>query len=144
MTFASRGFALLVLAGLALAAAGCGSNNKGKIVGKWKATTLPGMSEDDKKAIKLIGEDNFALIIEFTDAGKMTGVANVTIFGKTETKEVISADYSLGTGDWVFFTNQNPPPKDGKTKSKDKITINGDTMTIDTEKGEKITLTRMK
>jgi hypothetical protein len=144
MTFASRGFALIVLAGLALAAAGCGSNNKGKIVGKWKATTLPGMSEDDKKAIKLIGEDNFALILEFTEAGKMTGTANITFLGKTENKEVISADYSLGTGDWVFFTNQNPPAKDGKAKSKDKITINGDTMTIDTEKGEKITLTRMK
>lgn len=144
MLSASRKVAFVVLAALALMAVGCGSNNTGKIVGKWKATSLPSMDEKEKAMIKLIGEDNFAVILEFTADGKMRGSASITMLGKTESKEVMSADYKLGSGDWVFFTNMSPPPKDGKTKSKDKVVINGDTMTIDTEKGEKITLTRMK
>ncbi|MCI0701364.1 MAG: hypothetical protein L0241_09820 [Planctomycetia bacterium] len=121
------------------------SNNKGKIVGKWKATSWPGMDEKDKQVMqKLGGEEGFSIVIEFTDAGKMIGILNMNILGQTKTQEVMTADYKLGTGDWIFFTNMKPPAKDGKTESKDKIVISGDTMTIDTEKGDKVTLTRMK
>jgi hypothetical protein len=141
MPFSFRRFApVLFVLCAGLLSAGCGSNNKGKIVGKWKATNLPG-SDKDKEALKMA--QDVALVLEFTADGKMTGTATVTVFGQTQTKEVMSADYKLGTGDWVFFTNVKPPPKNGGTKSKDKLVINGDTMTIDTESGEKITLTRM-
>jgi hypothetical protein len=144
MLSASRKVAFVLLAALALIATGCGSNNKGKIEGKWKATSVPGMDEKEKAALKMIGEDNVAVIMEFTADGKMKLSASLNMLGKSQTKEMVTADYKLGSGDWVFFSNMNPPPKDGKTKSKDKIVINGDTMTIDTEKGEKITLTRVK
>lgn len=114
MTFASRGFALLVLA-LALAAAGCSSNNKGKIVGKWET-------------------GGGKLVFEFTDDGRFIASGVVSATG----------NYSLGSGDWVFLRNISPPLKNNQTKSKDKIVINGDTMTIDSEKGDKLTFNRMK
>lgn len=142
MSLFLRRFApVLFVACAALFLTGCSSNNKGKIVGKWKSTNLPDTAGKDKETLKLAEE--VALIFEFTEGGKMTGTASITMFGQTQTKQVMSADYSLGSGDWVFFSNIQSD-KSGLKKSRDKIVINGDTMTIDTEKGEKLTFARMK
>ena len=142
MLLVQRKIALLVFASLALAVSGCGSNNAGKIVGKWKATTIPGMSEDQKAKLKQLGPDAVSVIMEFTEDGRMTASARISMFGQTQTQEVASAKYSLSSGDWVVFSDLKPVV-DGKSTSRDKIVIQGDTMTIETDKGEKITLNRM-
>jgi hypothetical protein len=69
---------------------------------------------------------------------------SVTVLGNTNNKQLASADYSLGSGDTVNFKNINPPTKTGATRSRDKIKIDGDTMTVATESGENLVLTRMK
>lgn len=125
--------ALLVVSAVALAAAACGSNNKGKIEGKWKATSIP-----DLPANVPAGMVN--MVMEFTPDGRM--VTNMEMLGTKQ--EVMSANYSLGTGDWVNFTNMKPAQKDGKTKSRDKVVINGDTMTFQDDKGKTLTFARMQ
>lgn len=143
MRLSARPLALIAVCGLAMLCTACGSNNKGKIVGKWKATSFPGMDETAKANLKKMGDDAFSLVIEFKPDGKMVGTMTINMLGKSQTEQVMSADYALGKGDWVNFTNMNPP-QEGKSQSKDKVVIQGDTMTLETEKGEKITLTRMK
>lgn len=133
MSPALRKVALLVVCGVALVATACSSNNKGKIEGKWKATSIPDMPAG-------VPAGAVQMVMEFTADGKM--VMNMELLGTKQ--EVMSADYSLGSGDWVFFTNMKPTPKDGKTKSKDKITITGDNLTIDDEKGKTMSFTRVK
>lgn len=135
MLLAPRKLAFVVLAGLALVAAGCGSNNKGKIVGKWKADSV---GDGDPKMAQL--GDDMGLFFEFSADGKFN--ASVSILGTT--KEVGSAKYSLGSGDWVNLTDINPPQQDGKTQSKEKVTINGDKMTILGENNKTMTFTRVK
>ena len=48
MTATRRTVPLLVVGGLALILAGCGSNNEGKIVGRWKMVSGPGIDEQAK------------------------------------------------------------------------------------------------
>jgi hypothetical protein len=143
MRLSTRPLALIAVCGVAMLCTACGSNNKGKIVGKWKATALPGMSAEDTEKFKAMG-DAMSVVIEFTADGKMIGTITMDMFGKKNSQEIMSANYKLGTGDWVHFTNIKPPPKDKKTESKDKVVINGDTMTLETEKGDKFTLTRIQ
>ena len=143
MLAVSRKCSFVLLTTVALVATGCGSNNAGKIEGKWQATSLPGLGEKEAAAFKMLGEGNVKLVMEFA-GGKMTMTVNINMLGQSKTQQVASADYSLGSGDTVNFTNLKPPAKNGATKSRDKITINGDTMTIAMESGENVTLTRMK
>jgi hypothetical protein len=142
---ASRLVVFVALAGFAVTLSGCGSNNKGKIEGKWKANAvdLPGIPSKDKEGLSKFPPDAAYVMMEFTADGRMIGTMNLKQGESVNSQEVMSAKYSLGSGDWVNFTDMKPA-QDGKTKSKDKIVINGDTMTIQTEKGEKINLTRMK
>jgi hypothetical protein len=144
MTPGVRKLSLVLIASLVLLAAGCSSNNKGKIVGRWKATSFPGLSSQDAATLNQLGEGNVYVILEFTADGKMVGTATIKAFGQTINKEVMHADYSLGYGDWVHTSNMSPPLKNGMTKGKDKVVITGDTMTIDMESGDKLTLTRFQ
>ena len=111
----SRAFALSLVAAFALFAAGCESNNKGKIVGKWQATgAVP-------------------LVFEFTADGRFIASAAGI--------ELTKGKYSLGMGDTVNLTELSPP-MEGKTKGREKITITGDTMNVAGEKP--LTFNRMK
>ena len=123
---------LLVVCALALSLASCSSNNKGKIVGKWKATSATDGAGG-------AAADMLNLVMEFTADGN--AVMTMSAGGKAET--LLTAKYTLGTGDWVTLTAITPA-KDGKAKSKDKIKISGDTMTIEGDgKGNVMTFTRM-
>lgn len=132
MTAVSRPLALALLAGLALIATGCSSNNKGKIEGKWKVTSGSG-------AVEGAGPDA-GTFFEFTADGQFRIYASA---GPVQ-MDAAKGKYSLGSGDTVNLTDLSPAI-DGKTKSREKITINGDTMTVAAGKDGKITtLTRVK
>jgi hypothetical protein len=105
---------LVAFVGLALLAAGCSSNNKGKIVGKWTA-------------------GGGILTMEFTEDGQFIMSGAVNTKGK----------YSLGAGDSVTLSNLNPP-MEGHTESREKITITGDTLLLANPKGNPTTFTRVK
>jgi hypothetical protein len=72
-------------------------------------------------------------VFEFTADGRFLATGVNTITGK----------YSLGAGDNVTLSELNPPLS-GKTRSREKITINGDTMTVAGTGGKSMTFTRMK
>ncbi len=116
MLSASRNLALSLLAVFAMFATGCKSNNEGKIVGKWA------------------GEGGIP-VFEFTADGKFTATA----LGAT----ITSGKYSLGTSDTVNLSGLTPP-MDGKARSRERITISGDKMTVAGNGGKNLTFTRMK
>ena len=91
----SRSFALALLAAFVLFAAGCGSNNKGKIVGKWLLyTNVTPNSEND--------------VTEFTADGQ---------FSVTNGPNVLRGRYRLGAGDKVTLYDLDPLV-DGKTTAQ--------------------------
>ncbi len=102
---------------LALAAAGCSSNNTGKIVGRWRAdiTDAP------------IGPAD--VVWEFTEDGNFSVSSVVLGPAGPHARKVASGRYMLGMSDNVAFTNLDPP-LDGKTRSSERIVIDGDTMTV--------------
>lgn len=136
MSVLTRG-AAFVLVFAALAATGCSSNNTGKIVGKWKATNLD-------TPMPLPGGAEVAVVFEFTADNKFSAYGLATIAGNTKRFDQGSGTYRLGMGDTVYLENLNPP-QNGKAKSRESVSINGDTMTIRGESGKKdMQLTRMK
>ncbi len=111
----------LVVAALALVAAGCGSNNSGKIVGRWKA---------ESGEIGPIGPHGPAEVVwEFGEDGTFTVSRVVPGRPGPNAETVASGRYTLGLRDNVSFTSLNPP-LDGKTRAAEKIAIDGDTMTV--------------
>jgi hypothetical protein len=109
MLTAFRKVALAVLAGGALVAAGCGSNNKGKIEGKWKITGGTDMPPDQMK--KLEDAKVFAYL-EFNPDGSagfsfestdeaLQKVIQAGAGGKTS----FAFKYRLGAGDNVELTD---------------------------------------
>lgn len=115
MVRAPRNVALALVAAFALLAAGCESNNKGKIVGKWSAPN--------------------GAVFEFTADGQfIASNAGPTIRGR----------YSLGAGDTVNLTDLSPP-LEGKTRTREKITITGDSMSVAGGRGQApVLFTRQK
>lgn len=110
----------LAAVALALAAAGCNSNNTGKIVGRWRADIAdapPGPNGP------------LDVVWEFAEDGTFT-VSRVEIgpAGNNEIK-VASGRYVLGMNDNVSFTSLNPP-LEGKTRSSERVVVEGDTMTV--------------
>jgi hypothetical protein len=106
------------VAALALFAAGCGSNNAGKIVGRWKAekVDLPIGPVGPQDLVWEFGEDG-AFTISWVN--QETGVADTKVRGR----------YTLGLADTVKLTDLDPP-LDGKTRAAEKVAIDGDTMTV--------------
>jgi hypothetical protein len=134
----ARRFAFLVLAGFALVAAGCGSNNKGKIEGKWKLVSAPGMEEKDVKMLDAFGA---YVYFEFTPDGKVNVGADFKdpqmkeAMAKSDQKMGASGTYKLLSGDDVEFSGLNDKKTSGGLfgggdKSKVKVKIEGDNMTI--------------
>ena len=132
----TRSIAFLVLASAALLAAGCGSNNKGKIVGKWKATAVSGAGAEGMDLGAAAGDGG--MFMEFTEDGRF----KMYLSAMGQQMELGSGKYSLGMGDTVTLSDLSPP-QDGKTTSRESITIKGDTMTLKGEAGKSITLTRV-
>lgn len=125
---------VLLLFALLLAAAGCGSNNTGKIVGKWKT-----LASEFESAPKLPGATGL-VIYEFAADGRFEMSVAVTSLGPTKT--IRTGRYALGGGDEVTYSDLNPP-SDGKTTGRDKITIVGDNLKVDVPGGKPHVFTRM-
>lgn len=155
MFLTRRAVPLLMLAGLAMTAAGCGkSNNEGKIVGKWKMVSGPGMGEDDKKMMEAF---KIYPYMEFSPDGTMSvGVAAAdpkmqdAIAMKMDA-EKITCKYKLLSGDGIEFYDlpKNMQEKGGlfgknKDRARTKVKIDGDNMTMTDDDGQSGTLTRLK
>ena len=105
---------------LALVAAGCSSNNTGKIVGRWRADI----------ADVPIGPDGPTDVVwEFTEDGTFTVSRVISGREPPITERVASGRYMLGLNDNVSFTNLDPP-LEGKSRSSERVVVNGDTMTV--------------
>lgn len=135
------------------AALGCGSNNKGKIEGKWKAVSFEGQG-DDMKAMEALG---MYLYFDFAGDGTLTIGLDTT---NQEMKAMLAGGgkptswkckYKLLSGDDVEIYDL---PKEmqsgkggglfgGKDKARSKITITGDEMTLKDPDGKSGKMTRM-
>jgi len=143
MGVAPRNLAFILLAGLALTAAGCSSGNK--IVGKWKVVS---MTKDGKEQQAPPGSDAF--MIEFTSDGNMNMFMDLSglppeLKGKMdedkETAEKMKKGMPIGkytvSGDTIEVTptaDGQGPNLFGKDKEKAKLKFDGDTMTITSDK----------
>ena len=137
MTSVSRNCLFALLAVFALSATGCGtSNNKGKIVGKWRMENLNGAPEKDMAEFKLVvfiqfNEDGTARIAaESADPRIQKALA-------ADTKTAQSFRYKLLAGDMVEMYELPKDMQAGggglfgkKDRAKVKIQINGDRMTM--------------
>lgn len=140
MRLAPRTFAYVALAGLAVIATGCSSNNKGKIEGKWKVVSGPGF----EPTFKLLESIKAAWIIEFKPDGTLVSAYEASDPG---TKDAIAKQaetaaktgkYALKAGDKVEFSG--PDDKGGGFFGKSgkeyfNVSIDGDTMTITASDG---------
>jgi hypothetical protein len=143
---------LFVVGSIALFCTACGSNNTGKIVGKWKIVSATGEGDAGFKQFETL---KLALVFEF----KEDGTAGVSIEstdekpkgGKIESTQFASFKYKLLSGDMVELYDL---PKDlqqkgngglfgNKDKSREKIKISGDNMTFIEDKTT-LNLVRMK
>lgn len=155
MALAPRKLAFLALAGLALAVAGCGSNNKGKIEGKWKIVSAPGLGEQEMKMMEAF---KMYAYMEFKPDGTMSiGAASTDpemqkmIEGSKDNKTV-TCKYKLLSGDGVEFFDlpKELQEKGGgmfgknKDKARTSVKINGDDMTMTDDDGKAGKLTRVK
>jgi hypothetical protein len=154
MTSVPRLLAVVLSTGLALAAVGCGSNNKGKIVGKWRLDSGGGMTEP---VLKQLAEQEGYAFFEFKDDGTMTMGFGSTDPQKQEALDKLtlgSCKYKLGTGDAVELYDLSKSMRDdeggspfGKEdRAKGAIKIDGDTMTlvVGANSEDLLKLTRLK
>jgi hypothetical protein len=127
LTFlASLFLALLLLAG-------CESSNKGKIVGKWECADPSSMAADLKGT-------NVQVFMEFTADQKFSMTAVVPGILK---KDLTTGTYQLGMGDTVTLDGLSPPI-DGKTKSRESISIVGDELRLKQDKGPTVLFKRFR
>ena len=103
------------------------SNNDRKIVGKWQCTDAGGVIPP--------GID---MKIEFTAKGKFI----MTLKGGA-LEQSISADYELGKGDLVTFTNFSVAMPNGEKRAKDDVSIKGDEMIMKEPDGKIMKFKRM-
>jgi len=134
MTQTCRFVAFLVAAPLVIALAGCSSYNEGKIVGKWKVVEYLEYSPPPP------GPAPVEVFYEFTADGRFFILASVLSSGG---RTVAKGNYLLNSGHWVTLTNLEPMV-DGQTQARQQFVIDGDSMTIESNKGKKQTLTRVK
>lgn len=157
MLTVSRTAALAVLAVLALGTAGCGSNNKGKIEGKWKFTSFPeGADAKGKDGLDMLGKMGLYVYMDFkTDGTLELGLGGdkpeamdfFKMMAKGQ-KTAWAGKYKLLSGDGVELYDmpadmQGGAPFGGKDRGRMKVKIDGDSMTATDDKGT-ATLARVK
>lgn len=126
----SRHLLLTVLALVSLALSSCDfigpSNNKEKIVGKWRGS------------VNLYGKKNFpvSMVVEFEKDGSfmMKG------FGPTRTLK-ITGKYKLNSGDYVTLYDLSEAIM-GRTIHRERVTIEGDSLTMVDTDGTAMKFTR--
>jgi hypothetical protein len=151
MTPGFRKLAFVLFAGLALVVAGCGSNNKGKIEGRWKVTTFPEKTDaKTKNEMDQLGKMGLYLFLEFKSDGTMSVGLGAD---KKEVLDVIKAmapqqkttwdmKYKLLSGDGVEVYDMPADLQSGggglfgkKDRARVSIKINGDDMTLVDDEG---------
>jgi len=152
MTRITRPLVLSLLFGATLFAAGCGkSSNEGKIVGKWKLLSAPGLDESQMKMAEALG---MSFVFDFKPDGTLVAgleakdaeLAKMIEKGGEKTSQ--TGKYKLLSGDDVEFSGMGGGKGGGglfgKTEtSRLKIKIDGDNMTMTGSDGTG-NLTRMK
>ncbi len=151
----ARSLMLLIVGSIALSCTACSSNNAGKIIGKWKILSAPGL---DSNLVKQMESMKIYTFIEFkADNGLIIGAESsdpklqgeLAKSGQAMTK---SCKYKLKGGDVVEFYDM---PKDmqekgggglfgGKDRARTRIKINGDDMTMIDDDGKNASLVRVK
>jgi hypothetical protein len=119
-----RLYALVIVSLGLLFVSGCGSNNTGKIEGKWtsEATTLKGQAIPAG-----------LLQLEFRKDGTMTYQTGPLSHTGT---------YSLGSGDTVTFHFKEA--LEGQKDHQEKVTISGDKLTMTDSDGTQLTFKKVK
>lgn len=149
---APRPLAVALFACLAFAA-GCGSNNTGKIVGKWRLLSLPGLTPDEFKELEkfkaypcLEFKHDGSIVAgpEFTDPAMKEFLAK----GLEKYEMSKTGTYKLLSGDNVEIAGIADVQKGGglfgsSDSGRVKVAIEGDNMTITAENGT-AQLTRVK
>jgi len=155
MTPALRKVLYLAVCALALTATACSSNNKGKIEGKWKFVSGPGI---DQQA-KTLESAKAYLFFDFRPDGTVAiGVESSDpamqklLVGGTE-KTTMSCKYKLLSGDGVEFYDMPKEMQDGKgggmfgknkERARTSAKIDGDNMTLTDPDNTRLTCVRVK
>ncbi|MBP3953876.1 hypothetical protein J8F10_00990 [Gemmata sp. G18] len=150
MVLASRKLALVLLAGFVLLATGCGSNNKGKIEGKWKITGFPEKTTASTKAdMTKMSEAGMYIYLEFkADGGLAFGLGTdkpelLQLLKASAPNQKITWDakYKLSSGDGVEISDMPKDMQAGgglfgqKDRARVKVKITGDQMALTDEQG---------
>jgi hypothetical protein len=156
MHLTARSLLLFIVGGAALFCTACGSNNQGKIVGKWKMLSMPGM---DAAQTKEMDKLNVYAFFEFKDDGSMTVGAESSdkdmqaLLLKQGVAKTLSCKYKLRSGDVVEFYDlpKEMQEKNGgglfgsnKDRAKTRVKISGDNMTWTDDDGKSGNLVRLK
>jgi uncharacterized protein (TIGR03066 family) len=119
--------ASVIVGVLLLGLAGCASNNKGKIVGKWQSTSVPPAMS------------GASVTLDFRSDGTMT----MTVSGPGGSVN-LPGKYTLGMGDHVTFDfDRAADLQKGVTKTSERIQIDGGTMTMKDPDGATFTFKRL-
>lgn len=151
----TRPLAFLTACTLALLCTACGSNNKGKIEGKWKFVSLPSQDEKSKQDLEQLTQLGVYLYLDFKPDGMMTmalGADNPQVLdrmkmGVPNQKISWDARYKLLSGDKVelYDVKDEELRKAFKgEKARSDFMIAGDDMTIKDPDGAIVKLTRLK
>jgi hypothetical protein len=134
-----RLFAFALLASTALLAAGCGSNNKDKILGKWKLVDSPGYHTAEGRAATQMG---LYVVVDFMPDGKMSVSVESDMPGTAERlsqaagiKTRFDARYKLGFGDNIEITDIDKAARTFLKPGRWVVTINGGYMSAQTADG---------
>lgn len=153
-----RPLTLAAVFGISMLCTACGSNNKDKIVGKWKISDIPGQSEKDAAEFAEMSKMGMYVYFDFRPDNTMVmGVEadkpEIMEFVKAMAKgQQLSwtAKYKLLSRDGVEFYDlpKEMREKGGGLFSKDrgrtKIKIDGDKMTMTDDDGKTGHLVRIK
>jgi hypothetical protein len=151
MLRAARLVVVVALAGLAVTLTGCSSSNKGKIEGKWKVVSGPGLDAQIKEMEQL----KAYMYFDFRGDGSLTIGAESSDPAIQELAakngKTVTCKYKLRGGESVEFYDLPPEMKQGggglfggKDKARTNVTINGDSMTMKDSDGSTAKLTKVK
>ena len=150
MLYWSRAVALGLILALAHFCTGCGSNNAGKIEGKWKIASGPGLTDGELQALEWLKATPY---MEFkADGTVVSGLdARPDVIRSMEKHrknltQTQTGTYKLLSGNNVQLAGigEVKGPSDGTAKAgRVAVVIGGDSMTLTAADGT-LQLTRMK